>query len=101
MWYGSGEIHFPMEMKKISNDEIAVKWTGKESHGLGFNVYNAGFKYFVDAFASKDEWRTYRITARTGSKMSPGELMLTDESNPDNSIYFPTNHRYYHYSIWE
>ena len=101
MWYGSGEIHFPMEMKKISNDEIAVKWTGKESHGLGFNVYDAGFKYFVDAFASKDEWRTYRITARSGSKMSPGELMLTDESNPDNSFYFPTNHRYYHYSIWE
>jgi hypothetical protein len=101
MWYGSGEIHYPMEMKKISNDEIAVRWTGKENHGLGVNLYDAGFKYFVDAFASKDEWRTWRISARTGSKMSPGEFQLTDAANPDNWFYFPTNHRYYHYSIWE
>ena len=101
MWYGSGEIHFPMEMKKISNNEIALRWTGKESHGLGFNVYDAGFKYFVDAFAPKDEWRTYKITPRSGSKMSPSELQLTDVDNPDNWFYFATNWRYYHYSIWE
>lgn len=101
MWFGSDEVHFPMEMMRVSNDEIAVRWTGKESSGRSYKFYDMGYKYIVDAFASKDEWRTYRITARSGSKMSPGEFQLTDESNPDNFIYFPTNHRYNHYSIWE
>ena len=100
-WFGSDEVHYPMELKKISNDEIAVRWTGKETSGRSYKFYDIGYKYIVDAFASKDEWRTYRISARTGSKMSPGEFQLTEESNPDNSIYFPTNFRYYHYSIWE
>lgn len=101
MWYGSGEIHYPMEMKKMNNYEIAIRWTGEEKHGLGVNLYDAGFKYFVDAFASKDEWRTYKISARSGSIMSPGEFQLTEASNPDNWFYFPTNFRYYHTSIWE
>jgi hypothetical protein len=101
MWYGSGEIHYPMEMKKENNDEISVRWTGEEKHGLNVNLYDAGFKYFVDAFASKDEWRTYKISARSGSIMSPGEFQLTEASNPDNWFYFPNNFRYYHYSIWE
>lgn len=101
MWYGSGEIHYPMEMRKVSNDEIALRWTGEEHHGLGVNLYEAGFRYFVDALATKDEWRTYRISAQTGSVMSPGELKLTDEQNPDNSFYFPTYFRYYHQSIWD
>ena len=101
MWYGSGEIHYPMEMRKVSNDEIAIRWTGEEHHGLGVNLYEAGFKYFVDALATKDEWRTYRISAQTGSVMSPGEMKLTDEQNPDNSFYFPTYFRYYHQSIWD
>ena len=101
MWYGSGEIHYPMEMKKENNDEISVRWTGEEKHGLNVNLYDAGFKYFVDAFASKDEWRTYKISARSGSIMSPGEFQLTESSNPDNWFYFPNNFRYYHYSIWE
>jgi hypothetical protein len=100
-WFGSDEVHYPMELKKISNDEIAVRWTGTETSGRNYKFYDIGYKYIVDAFASKDEWRTYRISARTGSKMSPGEFQLTEESNPDNSIYFPTNFRYYHYSIWE
>ena len=101
MWYGSGEIHYPMEMKKLSNDEIALRWTGEETHGLGIDLYEAGFKYFLDCIASKDEWKTFKVSARSGSKMSPSELQLTDVSNPDNSIYFGTNWRYYHYSIWE
>ncbi|MBR0526356.1 MAG: DUF4302 domain-containing protein [Prevotella sp.] len=100
-WFGSDEVHYPMEMKKMSNDEIAVKWTGKETSGRSYKFYDIGYKYIVDAFASKDEWRTYKISARSGSVMSPGEFQLTEESNPDNSIYFPTNFRYYHYSIWE
>ena len=90
-----------MEMRKISNDEIAIRWTGEEHHGLGVNLYEAGFRYFVDALATKDEWRTWRISAQTGSVMSPGELKLTDEQNPDNSFYFPTYFRYYHQSIWD
>ena len=101
MWFGSDEVHYPMELKKVSNDEIAVRWTGKETSGRSYSFYNMGYKYIVDAFASKDEWRTYKITPNTGSKMSPGEFQLTDESNPDNWFYFPTNFRYYHYSIWE
>lgn len=101
MWYGSGEIHYPLEMKKVSNDEIALRWTGKETHGLGVDLYEAGFKYFVNCIAPKDEWKTFRISPRSGSKMSPGEFQLTDVSNPDNYFYFPTNFRYYHQSIWD
>jgi len=101
MWFGSDEVHYPMEMKKISNEEIAVRWTGKETSGRNFKFYDIGYKYIVDAFASKDEWRTYKISPRSGSKMSPGEFQLTDESNPDNYIYFPTNYHYNYYSIWE
>ena len=96
-----GACRYPLEMQKISNDEIALRWTGKENHGLGVNLYEAGFKYFVDCIAPKDEWKTFSISPRSGSKMSPGELQLTDESNPDNYFYFPTNFRYYHQSIWD
>jgi len=101
MWFGSDEVRYPMEMKKVSNDELAVRWTGKEISGRSYSFYDMGYKYIVDAFASKDEWRTYKISAQSGSVMSPGEFKLTDESNPDNSVYFPSNYHYYYYTIWE
>jgi len=100
-WYGDGEIHFPLEVKKVSNDEFAVRRTGDETSGLGYKVYDLGLNYIVDAFASKDEWKTYKITFRSGNAMVPSGLEITDESNPDNSIYFETNFRYYHQSIWD
>lgn len=101
MWYGSGEIHFPLEIKKIDNDHIALKWTGKETSGLGYTIYDLGFKYILDAIAPKDEFKTFRVSSQGGSKMSPSELTLIDESNPDNWFFFGTNWRYYHQSIWD
>ena len=101
MWYGSGTITFPLELKKIDNDHIALKWTGKENSGLGYSVYDLGLNYIVDAIAPKDEFKTFTVTCQGGSKMSPSELTLVDESNPDNWFYFGTNWRYYHQSIWD
>lgn len=100
-WYGSGEIYFYCDVKKISNDEIAVRYTGKEKSGLGFNCYDAGFKYAVDAFAPRDGWRVYKISLAGGNPMSPDGFVWTDESNPQNSFTMPTNWHYYHYSVWE
>ena len=101
MWYGSGEIHFPLEMKKVDNDHIALKWTGEETSGLGYKIYPLGFNYILDAIAPKDEFKTFSVSSQGGSKMSPSELTLIDESNPDNWFFFGTNWRYYHQSIWD
>lgn len=100
-WYGSDEIHFRMEMKKVSDTEIALRYTGKEMSGRDFSFYDAGFKYVVDALAKRDSWTTYKITYKEGNPMNPTGLIFTDESNPDNSYYFEPNFRYYHSSIWE
>lgn len=100
-WHGSGEIYFDYEWRKVSNDEIAVRYTGNYRTGLGFNVYNAGFKYAVDAFATEDEWKTYKISIIDGTPMQPSGFRWTDESNPDNSFAMPNSWHYYHYSIWE
>ena len=101
MWYGSGEIHFPLEMKEVDNDHIALKWTGKETSGLGYTIYDLGFKYILDAIAPKNEFKTFRVSSQGGSKMTPSELTLIDESNPNNWFFFGTNWRYYHSSIWD
>ena len=101
MWYGSGEIHFPMEMKRVDNDHIALKWTGKETSGLGYTIYDLGFKYILDGIAPKDDFKTFLVSSQGGSKMSPSELTLIDESNPNNWFFFGTNWRYYHSSIWD
>lgn len=100
MWYGS-ETHFPLEMKRVDNDHIALKWTGTETSGLGYKIYDLGFNYILDAIAPKDEFKTFRISSQGGSKMSPSELTLIDDSNPDNWFFFGTNWRYYHGSIWD
>ena len=101
MWYGAGEIHFPLELRKVDNEHIALRWTGTETSGLGYGIYDLGFKYILDAIAPKDEWKTFLVTSQGGSKMSPSELTLVDESNADNWFFFGTNWRYYHYSIWD
>lgn len=101
MWYGSGEIHFPLEMKRVDNDHIALKWTGKETSGLGYTIYDLGFNYILDAIAPKDDFKIFRVSSQGGSKMTPSELTLIDESNPDNWFFFGTNWRYYHSSIWD
>ena len=100
-WYGADEIHFHMEMKKVSNDEIALRYTGHEMSGRDFSFYDAGMRHIVDAMAKQDIWTTYRITYKEGNAMNPKGFVLTDKSNPDNSYYFEPNFRYYHYSIWE
>mgnify|MGYP002521580955 FL=1 len=100
-WYGNDEIHFHMEMKKVSDDEIAFRYTGMEMSGRDFSFYDAGLKYLVDAVAKQDRWTTYRVSYKSGNPMNPSGLIFTDESNPDNSYYFETNFRYYHDSIWE
>lgn len=101
MWYGSGEIHFPLEMKELGNDKIGLKWTGKETSGLGYSIYDLGFNYILDAIAPKDDFKIFRVSSQGGSKMTPSELTLIDESNPDNWFFFGTNWRYYHSSIWD
>jgi hypothetical protein len=100
-WYGSDEVTYPIEMKKVSNNELAFRWTGKESSGRAYSFYDNGYKYIVDAFAKTDSWTTYKITYKSGNAMSPVSFIFTDESNPDNSICFEQNFRYYHNSIWK
>jgi hypothetical protein len=101
MWYGSDEVHFPMLLRKVSDDEIAIRYTGKETSGRKYSFYDAGLKYIVDALAKKDTWTTYKITYKSGTPMMPNGFILTDESNAANSYYFEPNFRYYHNSIWE
>ena len=100
-WYGDGEIHYDIEMKKVSGDEVAFRYTGQETSGLGYSPYDAGLKYIIDALAKKDVWTTYKITFKEGTPLIPSGFILTDESNPDNSYYFEPNFRYYHNSIWD
>lgn len=100
MWYGDGEIHFPFYIRKLGADKIQLKYTGVEHSGLGYTIYDLGLSYIVDAIATKDEWRTYKIEPTSGSAMSPAEFKLTDEANPDNSILFKENFRYY-YTFWQ
>jgi len=100
-WYGSGEFHYVMEMKKISDNEVAFRYTGKDTSGLSYSYYDAGVKYIVDAFAKQDCWTTYKISFKDGTPMVPNGFILTDESNADNSYYFEPNFRYYHGSIWD
>lgn len=100
-WYGADEMHFVMEMKKLANDRIAFRYTGRETSGRDFSFYDAGMKPIVDAFARQDVWTTYKITYKEGNAMNPRGFIFTDEGNPDNSYYFEPNFRYYHYSIWE
>lgn len=100
-WHGNDECYYQMELRKVSDDEIAVRYTGKETSGRDFSFYDAGLKYIVDAFATQDSWRTYKITYKEGNAMMPTGFIFTDESNPDNSYYFEPYFRYYHYSIWE
>ncbi len=99
-WYNS-EVHFHMEMKHVSENELAFRYTGMEMSNYDFSFYDAGMKHVVDAFAKKDTWTTYRITYKEGNAMNPSGLIFTDESNPDNSYYFEPNFRYYHDSIWD
>lgn len=101
MWYGSDEVHFPMEIKAVDKNHIALRWTGKETSGRPYSFYDMGFKYAVDAIAPKDQWTTYEITYRNGNPMTPSDFELIQVDNPDNSIYFEQNFHYYHYSIWE
>ena len=100
-WYGIDEVHYPLELKKISNDEIAIRRCGEETSGRDFSFYDAGMKYIVDALAKTDTWTTYKMTFRDGSALSPNGFVLTDESNPDNSYYIEPNFRYFHTSIWD
>lgn len=100
-WYGSDEVHYPMELKKISEDEIAVRRTGPETSGRDFSFYDSGLKYIVDVFAKTDSWTIYKITHREGTGMKPVGLELTDVSNPENSYYIEDSFRYYHSSIWD
>lgn len=99
-WYGNGEIHFPFEIKKMGRDRIALRYTGEEHSGLGYTIYDLGFKYVIDAIATTGEWRTYKVVPTGGTAMSPAEFQLIDESNPDNSILFKMNFRYY-YGFWD
>ncbi|MCF0199175.1 MAG: DUF4302 domain-containing protein [Bacteroidaceae bacterium] len=101
MWYGADEVTFPLDIKKVDNTHIALRWTGKERSGRSFSFYDMGLKYAVDAIAKQDDWTTYEISSREGNPMNPVGFELTDVSNPDNSIYFEKNFRYYHGSIWE
>ena len=96
VWYGDGEIHFPFDIKKTDRNQIALRWQGTEHSGSNLNIYKKGFSHFVDAIATKDEWRTYNITQDGGSLMSPGVFQLEDVDNPENHIYFEKNYRYYH-----
>lgn len=100
MWYGDGEIHFPFDIRKAGPDKIQLRYTGTEHSGLGYTIYDLGFKYVVDAIASKDEWRTYKIVPTDGTKLSPAVFRLIDEQNPDNSILFKKDFRYY-YGFWD
>ena len=100
MWYGDGEIHFPFDIRKAGPDKIQLRYTGTEHSGLGYTIYDLGFKYVVDAIAPKDEWRTYKIVPTDGTKLSPAVFRLIDEQNPDNSILFKKDFRYY-YGFWD
>ncbi len=100
-WYGNDEIHFHMDMKRVSDDELAFRYTGMEMSGRDFSFYDAGLKHLVDAFAKQDGWTTYKISYKNGNPMNPSGFIFTDESNPDNSYYFEQYFRYYHNSIWE
>lgn len=100
-WYGSGEVHYKMDMKKISDNEVAFRYTGTETSGLSYSPYDAGMKYIIDTFAAKDKWTTYKISFKSGNPMMPSGFILTDESNAGNSYYFEPDFRYYHNSIWE
>lgn len=100
-WYGNDEIHFHMDMKRVSDTELAFRYTGMEMSGRDFSFYDAGLKHLVDAFAKQDGWTTYKISYKNGNPMNPSGFIFTDESNPDNSYYFEQYFRYYHNSIWE
>lgn len=100
-WYGSGEIYYDLELKKVSDTEIAIRYTGNERTGLGFSPYDAGLKYIVDNFAKTDKWTTYKITPTSGSAISPAEFKFESEEDPNNWFYFPNYFRYYHQSIWD
>lgn len=100
-WYGDGEIYYHIELKRLADDRIAMRYTGHEMTGLGYSPYAEGLKYIVDALAKTDSWTTYKITYKEGNPMSPSGFVFTDESNPGNSYYFEPNFRYYHNSIWE
>lgn len=100
MWYGDGEVHFPMQLRRDADDVLSVKWTGEEISGLPYKYYDNGCKRIVDAFAKKDKWTTYKISFREGNAMVVG-FELTDMDNPSNSYFIETNFRYYHTSIWE
>lgn len=100
-WYGNDEIHFHMDMKRVSDNELAFRYTGMEMSGRDFSFYDAGLKHLVDAFAKQDGWTTYKISYKNGNPMNPSGFIFTDESNPDNSYYFEQYFRYYHNSIWE
>lgn len=101
MWYGDGEIHFPMVLRRDADDQISIKWTGDENSGLTYKYYENGLKRIIDAFAKKDSWTSYKISFTEGNSMNPVGFMLTDVNNPDNSYYIENNYRYYHTSIWE
>lgn len=101
IWYGDGEIHYPMQLRKDADDLLSVKWTGEENSGLPFKYYDNGCKRIVDAFARTDKWTSYKISFREGNSMNPVGFELTDTENPGNSYYIENNFRYYHSSIWE
>ena len=100
-WYGIDEVRYPMELRKVSDSEIAIRRNGEETSGRDFSFYDAGLKYLVDAFAKSDSWTTYKITHRIGNSMQPNGFELTDEANPGNSYYVEPNFRYFHASMWE
>ncbi|MDE6692585.1 MAG: DUF4302 domain-containing protein [Muribaculaceae bacterium] len=100
MWYAE-QINYPMEVKRISDDEIAIRWTGEENCSCAFSFYDSGMKYLVEALAKKDSWTHYKVTHREGNAMSPVGFELIQVDNPANSIFFETNFRYYHDSIWD
>ncbi len=100
MWYVE-QITYPLEAKRISDDEIAFRWTGEEICSCDFSFYDSGMKYLLDALAKKDGWTNYKISFREGNSMNPAGFELTQVDNPTNSIYFETNFRYYHDSIWD
>jgi hypothetical protein len=100
-WYGADEVHYHFLVKKLADNRIALQYTGHETSGRSWSFYDNGLKRIVDAIAPQGTWTNYTVSFRSGNAMQPSELILTDESNPDNSFYFPTNFHYYHYSIWE
>lgn len=100
-WYGDGEVHFAMEMKKVSDNEVAFKYTGRETSNLGYTYYDLGLKYIIDAFARRDTWTTYKISYKDGTPMQPNGFILTDKSNSGNSYYFEPDFHYSHTSIWD